>query len=248
LVHLRVASWNVLHRVHGLNWGEPAVAAFPEERPRTDGIATRVERLLSDGAQAVGLQEVSGDTLAELRRRLEGKHPVFAHRSPRLPRVRQGVSGLGDAAEFLVVIAADVRATLHRSGTFEGDPGKGFLAVDLGEGARFLCTHVSFGERSGAQLARLAEEGRLAPRGAVLVGDFNATVGAVAAGLGAGWALSELSGQGPTRVPASGKPGKVIDHLAAHRGNIREARVLDAEGLSDHHPISGLVEIEDSAP
>jgi hypothetical protein len=49
-------------------------------------------------------------------------------------------------------------------------------------------------------------------------------------------------------VPASGKPGKVIDHLAAHRGNIREARVLDAEGLSDHHPISGLVEIEDSAP
>jgi hypothetical protein len=244
MVALRVASWNVLHRVHGINWSEPAVAAFPEEPPRTDGIAARVERLLGDGVQAVGLQEVSGDTLAELRRRLEGKHLIFAHRSPRRPRVRQGgPSGLVDASEYLVVIATDPRATLHRAGAFEGDPGKGFLAVDLGEGVRFLCTHVSFGERSGEQLGLLAEEGRLAPKGAVLVGDFNANARAVAAGLGVGWVLSDLTGQGPTRVPAPGSPGKVIDHLAAHRGKIREARVLEAGDLSDHHPIAGWVEI-----
>jgi endonuclease/exonuclease/phosphatase family metal-dependent hydrolase len=202
MIELYVASWNVLHRIHGLNWGEPAVVAFPEEQPRIDGIAARVEQLLSDGVEAVGLQEVSGDVLAELRRRLEGKHLVFAHRSPRLPKMRQGgASGLRDVAEFLVVIAADPRATLHQAGAFESDPGKGFLAVELGEGVRFLCTHVSFGEPSRAQLGLLAEVGRFAPGGAVLVGDF------------------------------------------VHRGKIREVRVLDGAGFSDHHPIVGRVEI-----
>ena len=29
---LRVTTWNVLHRVHGLNWKEPAVARFSDER------------------------------------------------------------------------------------------------------------------------------------------------------------------------------------------------------------------------
>jgi endonuclease/exonuclease/phosphatase family metal-dependent hydrolase len=244
MIELRVASWNVLHRVHGLNWSEPAVAAFPEEQPRTEGIAARVERLLDEGAQAVGLQEVSGDMLAELRRRLEGKHFVFAHRSPRLPKMRQGgASGLDDGAEFLVVIVADPRATLHRAGAFESDPGKGFLAVDLGEGVRLVCTHVSFGERSRAQLGLLAEVGRLASQGAVLVGDFNARAREVAAGLGSGWILSDLSGQGPTRVATPEGSGKVIDHVAVHRGKIREARVLDGAGFSDHHPIVGRVEI-----
>ncbi|MCS6900765.1 MAG: endonuclease/exonuclease/phosphatase family protein [Polyangiaceae bacterium] len=240
---LRVASWNVLHRVHGLNWGESVVAAFPEEKPRIEGITARVRALLDDGVQAIGLQEVSGDLLAELRRALVGRGYLFAYRLPRLPRMRQeGPSGLVDVSEHLVVVAADPRTTLYRAKAFQEDHGKGFLGVNLGEGVRFLCTHVSFGARSRVQLGLLATEGSLAPVGAVLVGDFNAPMGAVAAGLGEGWMLSDLRGQGPTRVNVSGKQDKVIDHLAVHRGKIREARVMKAEGLSDHHLVIGVID------
>lgn len=234
----RVASWNVLHRVHGLNWGEPAIAAFPEERPRQEGIVARVRALLEEGVQAVGLQEVSGDLLGALREGLGGSVCVLGHRAPRLPRLRQeGPPGLDDASEYVAIVTVDPAATPGPASAFESDRGKGFFSVDLVGGTRFLSTHISFGPRAGDQIAQL-----LTAHPSVVVGDFNAPAGGVAAALGGAWTLADLSHQGPTRVAASGNPGKVIDHIAVHRGRVLEARVLDARGLSDHHPIVALIE------
>lgn len=36
--HVRVVTWNVLHRIHAENWSEGSVAAFPDEATRVDGI------------------------------------------------------------------------------------------------------------------------------------------------------------------------------------------------------------------
>ena len=117
---VRVTTWNVLHRVHASNWGEPAVKAFPDERVRAAAIAAKVERWLRDEDAVVCLQEVSGDLLATLRAARWGSVGLHDHRYPRVPRVRgEDAVALDDVHEHLVIlaqspftprVAADVRA------------------------------------------------------------------------------------------------------------------------------------------
>jgi endonuclease/exonuclease/phosphatase family metal-dependent hydrolase len=224
-----------------VNWKEAPVAAYPDEPVRIAAISARVAAWLEDGVDVVCLQEVSGDQLASLRRALGVEAHVFEHLYPRLPRLRDGGAPvLDDASEHLVTLVSSRGARQVGARTFDTDPGKGVLVVELDAGVRALNTHVSFGPRRDAQLLELAE-GATAAGGAVVVGDFNAPVDAVQAGLGPTFSLSDLRGQRATRVATAEHPGRVIDHIAVHRGVIESASVLDDEALSDHAPVAATV-------
>jgi endonuclease/exonuclease/phosphatase family metal-dependent hydrolase len=232
---LRVATWNVLHRVHGVNWSEAPIAAFPDERERIAEIARTVARWLAEGASVVCLQEVSGDQLAAVRSALGADDRVLSHCYPRVPRVRGAEpSPLVDASEHLVTVARVPSAVRADARTFD-DPGKGLLAADV-DGVALVNTHVSFGDRGAPQLARLAALAREARAGAIVLGDFNAPADVVRAALG-GPVLADVSGQGPTRIATAEHPGKVIDHVAVFRGRPERASILDVGGLSDHRPV-----------
>lgn len=232
-------TWNTLHRIHAVNWSEAPVASYPDERVRITAIADVIARWIASDVDAVCLQEVSGDQLAQLRRVLGGAQGagirVLDHVYPRIPRLRGGeTSELDDPTEHLVVVvkAADARVTTAR--TFDSDPGKGFLAVAIGGGATIIDTHVTFGDRGHAQLALLGEVARASGRSAIL-GDFNAPADVVRTGLGAGVAVSDV--QAVTRIATNEHAGKTIDHVAVIGGAIRSVSVLDGQGLSDHHPV-----------
>lgn len=236
---LRVLTWNVLHRIHAVNWGEAPVAAFPDERDRIAGIADAIAQWLATDVDAVCLQEVSGDQLAAVRRALDPGAHVFEHTYPRIPRLRRGGAPvLDDPTEHLVVIAKSPHARVREASTFDSDPGKGLLAVDLDDDVTLVCTHVSFGDRRAAQLERVARVARGAPGSAIVVGDFNATADVVARALGGDVAISDLSGQPPTRVPDENHlDGQTIDHVVIFGGSVASSTVLDAARLSDHRPV-----------
>jgi len=240
---VRIITWNVLHRVHAVNWSEAPVAAFPDELVRMEGIARRVGAWLAGEADVVCLQEVSGDQLALLRSSARGDVRVFEHLYPRLPRIRgEGGPVLTDATEHLVTLAATPEARELMGHTFASDPGKGFLVVTLGDEVRIVNAHVSFGaNRAAKQLARVVESA-VAP--AIVVGDFNASVEAVQADLGPTFRLSDLRGQPVTRIPTGDRPGRIIDHVAVAGGTIAQATVLDAELLSDHAPVAATVRLD----
>lgn len=242
---LRVTTWNVLHRVHAENWKEAPVTAFPDEAARIAGITERIDSWLAGDVDVVCLQEVSGDQLAALRGITRSDVHVLAHQYPRLPKMRsEAPCPLADPAEHLVVVVRGGVPTIADQQTFAEDPGKGFLAVTLVQGMVVISTHVSFGDRRAGQLALIARVGSQAPAGAVALGDFNATDAIVRSALGAQTSISDLSGQNPTRRPGGGHPGSVIDHVVAWRGTVRAARVLDCAGLSDHEPVTAIVEID----
>ena len=241
---VRVTTWNVLHRVHAVNWKEPPVLAFPDEQVRSAGISQRIATWLEAGIDVVCLQEVSGDQLASLRRVVGKGVQIFEHLYPRLPRVRGGGAPvLEDATEHLVTLVAARGARMVAAHTFQADPGKGMLVIELEDSIRVLNTHVSFGTRRDAQLALLVERATEATRGAIVLGDFNAPVDAVRAALGPSFDLSDLRGQRATRVATSEHPGRVIDHVAVQRGAIESATVLDDEALSDHAPVTATVQL-----
>lgn len=229
----RVTTWNVLHRIHGLNWSEAPIAQFPDERARIAAISQTVAQWLAEGVDVVCLQEVSGDQLSSLR--ALGAH-VFAHQYPRVPRLRaEGADGLVDRSEHLVTLVRAAGATQFDARTFESDPGKGFLAVELATGVAVINTHVSFGE-SGKRQLELLERVAKSREPVAVVGDFNAPVNEVSMGLGASFALSSVAS--PTRIATPQHPqGKIIDHVAVRGARIEAAHVLDAAGLSDHHPV-----------
>lgn len=236
---MRFTTWNVLHRVHALNWGEPSVSAFPDEGVRTEAIAEIVAGWLAGGVDVVCLQEVSGDQLARLREVVRAEAQVFTHCYPRVPRVRgegDADAGLDDPTEHLVMLVQGAEARLRTAQTFSSDRGKGLLAVDVGSDVLVVDTHVSWGPRGDTQLALLAETAAGASGAAVVLGDFNATVELVQAGLGDLFAPAEVTG--PTRIATSDVPGKTIDHVFVRGGTIVSAAVLDARGLSDHHPVT----------
>ncbi|HEY3445388.1 MAG TPA: endonuclease/exonuclease/phosphatase family protein [Myxococcales bacterium] len=238
---LRLTTWNVLHRVHAVNWGEDAVEAFPDEAVRIARIGEAVRRWLASGTSVVCLQEVSGDQLACLRACVGPGVAVLEHCYPRVPeRRRPGPALLADSTEHLVALSAVPDARAIESQTFPSDPGKGFLAVAVG-GARVIGTHVSFGSHRQQQLAALAAAARAGSGQAVLLGDFNAEADVVRAGLGEGFALADLADQPCTRVATRSSEAHTIDHVAVHRGQIVSARVLDGEGLSDHNPVHAVV-------
>lgn len=239
---LRVTTWNVLHRVHAVNWKEPEVEAFPDERGRIARITERVAAWLGAEADVVCLQEVSGDQLASLREAVSGAADVFEHRYPRVPRRRDGgAPELVDPTEHLVVLVASRGAHVLGARTFDTDPGKGFLAVEIAQGVVVIGTHVTYGPRGGDQIALLAETARARAGVVAIAGDWNAPADAVRAGLGEGFVVTSLEGQPATRSATAESPAQTIDHVAVIGGRLESPVVLDATGLSDHNPVSARV-------
>jgi endonuclease/exonuclease/phosphatase family metal-dependent hydrolase len=229
-----VLTWNLLHRVHAMNWDEEPVRAHPVEADRIARIADRVASFLQS-IEVVALQEVSGDQLARIRERLPPGASCLTHRYPRVPKRRDGSApDLEDPTEHLVLVSR-LPAQLHAAETFRTDPGKGFLAAVV-TGTIIIGTHVSFGERRDAQLARLRD---VAPA-AVILGDFNAGPDVVAAAF-AGASLSSSIDPSPTRIAHGEHAAVAIDHVVARGPSIASAEVLHCEGLSDHHPVRARI-------
>jgi endonuclease/exonuclease/phosphatase family metal-dependent hydrolase len=229
-----VLTWNLLHRVHAMNWDEEPVRAHPVEAERIRRIADRIATFLGT-VDVIAMQEVSGDQLACIRERLPARATCLVHRYPRVPKRRDG-SGpdLDDPTEHIVLVSRP-KAQLYAAETFPSDPGKGFLAAVV-EGTTIIATHVSFGERRDAQLARLRD----VAANAVILGDFNTGPDVVAAAF-AGASLSSSIDPRPTRTPHGEHAAVTIDHVVARGLSIAAAEVLHCEGLSDHHPVRARI-------
>lgn len=229
-----VVSWNVLHRIHAVNWSEPAIRQWSDERSRIGSIADFISATRAD---VVCLQEVSGDQLAMLRDVEEGA--LFATKYPRVPAFRRPTTeAMRDAAEYLVTIVRDPGARLVHAEAFPTDGGKGFQRVELANTVTVLNAHVSYGEKRNAQLARLASEAREAPGMAVVCGDFNADRVTCADALGEGFVVGvprEGLHTRPRQVPS--EKAQDIDHVFVRGGDVLEASVLDGEARSDHNPV-----------
>jgi endonuclease/exonuclease/phosphatase (EEP) superfamily protein YafD len=227
---ITVATWNVLHRVHAVNYGEETAARWPDEHQR---IAAVTALLAGRAEQVIALQEVSGDQLVSLRAGLPGR-AVHAFRYPRVPVPRRGPSPLRDRDEYLVLLMEEPG---WRAGAwaFDDDPGKGALVVHAA-GMLFASVHVSWSQRGPGQLARLAGlADAWTGYPVVLLGDFNADRAAVAAGLGSAFTVAwPPPGTRPTRPGASGTGPLFIDHVAARGARVSAMTVEDAGGLSDH--------------
>ena len=247
---MRIATWNVLHRVHAENYDEGVVAPFPDEAVRVAAIAARVAAQMAGGVLVVCLQEVSGDQLAALRTHLPAETQVFDAIYPRRPQPqRPHVGRLRDPTEHLVTVVASALPARHlESQVFPDDPGKGFLAVELGGGLAVFNTHVSFGDRREGQLGRLAAAARMRAA-SVLLGDFNTDLGSVAAGLGPDFAAATLPPGGlPTR-PRTQPQGQHqhIDHVLVRGASVSEAEVQPAGGLSDHNLVVATLAVIEAA-
>ena len=248
---LAVMTWNVLHRIHAVNWNEQPVAQFPDERERIAGITAFIARQLDAGIDVVCLQEVSGDQYAQLSQVLGQGAVFFAHRYPRIPQLRDQAaalkSPLADPSEYLIVIVAEKlakHAQQRASETFANDFGKGYLAVALEAGILVVDAHVTWGERGRMQLAALAS---LEGGAAIIAGDFNAELAVVTphfhGSVGSpAFSISNLAGQRHTRIATREKDSHTIDHIVVRTGRITTATVLDAAGLSDHNPVIATIE------
>ncbi len=228
---LIITTWNVLHHVHAVNWGELLPAL--DEPARIEAIARRVQELLRFSF-AVCLQEVSGDQL----RALQAAH-VCSFALPRVPHPRKGSSALGDPTEHLVVVSSLVPGQVVEQRAFATDPGKGFVAVQLDSGVVIISTHISYGERAAAQLAELAGWVRAQARPIVIGGDFNADRPSVMAALGPGFTVAPPPQESRPSRPRSAAAGKSqhIDHVIGHGVTTTETGVEDGGGLSDHNPV-----------
>ncbi|NSC25704.1 endonuclease/exonuclease/phosphatase family protein [Streptomyces albus subsp. chlorinus] len=231
---MTVASWNVLHRVHGENWDEDVLVRCPDESERIAAVTALLEER---DEQVIALQVVSGDQLAALRGALTGR-TVHALRYPRVPAPRRGICSLRDPGEYLVLLV-DGPSRQIAAESFENDLGKGALAVET-DGMLIVATHVSGNQRRTHQLARLAELAAT-PTGcpAVLLGDFNTGRATVASALGTGFAVVDLPPDAlPTRPHTSGSTSRWIDHVVVHGAGVSSAAVESTDGLSDHNLIS----------
>lgn len=236
---MRVVTWNVLHRIHALNWDEASVAAYPDESRRCDAIALQVAGWLRGDVDVVCLQEVSGDQLDAVRSAAGGAVHVAQHRHPREPRLRAAVpSPLRRPAEFLVTLTKLEHESVSAE-AFDEDGGKGVLVVRLSSGVTVLNTHVTFGAKRVAQLELLSAR-LVAP--SVLMGDFNAPLDVVMTEFGA-VSCSDLRGQLPTRFGKSASDGQHIDHVIGRGVRVVDARVLDVGAWSDHRPVVARVEL-----
>jgi endonuclease/exonuclease/phosphatase family metal-dependent hydrolase len=227
---LTVATWNVLHRIHGENWDEAVVRQWPDERARIAAITHTIAGL---DAQVIALQEVSGDQLESLRAL---PRTLLAFRYPRLPALRRGQPQLQSPAEYLVVLT-DGPADEVAAAAFASDPGKGLLAVRFGA-TTIVNTHVSFGAHSRSQLRRVAEVAVAAPGAAVVLGDFNVGLATVAEAFGAAFSVHDPGPALSSRPrPAGATKATTIDHVFVRGAAPLATTVLDVQGLSDHNPV-----------
>lgn len=229
-----VVSWNVLHRIHAVNWSEPTITRWTDERSRIGSIA---DFIAATAADVVCLQEVSGDQLAMLRDVDDGE--IFATKYPRVPRFRRVTTEvLRDPAEYLVTIVRGSRARLAQAEAFPSDGGKGFQRLVLANRGTVINTHVSFGDKRPDQLATLATVARVAPGLAVICGDFNADRATCTEDLGEGFVAAVPPAGLHTRPRATpGEKSQDIDHVFVRSGEAVEAAVLDCEARSDHNPV-----------
>jgi endonuclease/exonuclease/phosphatase family metal-dependent hydrolase len=228
-----VISWNVLHRVHAVNWDEPAIAAHPEERERIRAIAAW---LAANPADAQCLQEVSGDQLAAILE-VVPRERVHASMHPRVPKLFKGKRAtLADPHEYLVTIA---EGRLASATTFDDDKGKGFQIVELA-GGTVINVHAGWGDKHAGHCAQLAEAAWLRRGLVVMLGDFNADRATTLADLGSGFIASTLDKPTRPRQQPSEK-SETIDHVVVRNGVIAEAHVLDGVDLSDHRPVLARV-------
>ena len=238
---MKILSWNVLHRVHAETHTEKAVERWPDEAQRVRAVAGWLMNALTAGDFDVALlQEVSGDVLAALRAQFSARS-VLDHLYPRVPKRNSG--SLRDPREHLVVIAP-AGAKIVRTHTFENDPGKGFLMVQLASGPVVISTHLSWGPKAVPQLLLLSQVLRDAPGPVCLGGDFNADRDAVCRAIHEEAAISVFPEGSPcTRPRNSEGGGEDIDHLLCRGARLTEAHVLEHGGLSDHHPVGATLEL-----
>jgi endonuclease/exonuclease/phosphatase family metal-dependent hydrolase len=249
----QLTTWNVLHRIHAVNWNEAPVVKFPDERVRIAGITDFIATHLFPISTAIALQEVSGDQLASVRAAFEAKATILTHEYPRLPKLKQpsATTPLSNLKEYLVTIVPHPRSTrVIESETYESDPGKGFLSTLIDDKLLVINTHVSAGGRRDKQLARLVRATSNHSAVATL-GDFNtehdllhATLLTLAEAhsIMGGFTLTDLSAQPVTRVGSPGKSGHTIDHvISKHPLTIEPGTVIDAGGLSDHQPVTARI-------
>jgi endonuclease/exonuclease/phosphatase family metal-dependent hydrolase len=228
-----LVTWNVLHRIHAVNWQEPALAGHPDEAARIAAIAAW---LAGRRDQVICLQEVSGDQLAAVRA-LAGIS-VFAMKYPRTPRYYRNFEPLQltDPDEYLVTIVAGEGRGVGEA-TFPSDRGKGFLAVACA-GAVVINTHVSFGDKHAAQCKQIVDAAADHAGRVVVCGDFNADRTTCLARFPAFVAAALPADARPTRPRASAsEKSQNIDHVLVRGGKVAKADVLDGAGLSDHNPV-----------
>lgn len=237
---MQVLTWNVLHRVHAETHAEPVVLRWPNEERRVAEIVDYVTEALTECEVAL-LQEVSGDLLTALQARFHD-WTVLSHLYPRLPRQKVPSGAIADTSEHLVIIAPE-GTQLVRAETFENDAGKGFVQGLLPRGVTVMSTHVSWGEKRGAQLVLLSR--LLAESTAPLIvgGDFNAGRSVVVELLGKQGSVSVLpDGAPPTRPQADPNSSGDIDHFVVKGGRMTEVEVWPHRELSDHRPVVGVFE------
>lgn len=237
-------TWNVLHRVHAENYNEPTVTVWPDESARVKAIAALVlKAVTADACDLVLLQEVSGDVLAELRRRLPSTLKICSHQVPRHPTFkRPSQTVLLDASEHVVVIGP-TSLTPVRAQTAVDDSGKGLLAVQVTEGLFAISTHVSWGEKGVGQLQVLQALLQTLTGTVIIGGDFNTERTTVSAQLGENLTVTELAADSPrTRSNPDGE-GSDIDHLVCRGATWSDVHVVDHHGLSDHHPLLATLQL-----
>lgn len=233
---LAVVTWNVLHRIHAVNWNDEVIRTWSDEATRIAAIADFVAGCDAD---VVCLQEVSGDQLAALRDAEAGQ--LFATPYPRVPAYhrRTEPATLVDPVEFLVIVVRETGARLVTAEAFPTDAGKGFQRVELATGVTVVNTHVSYGDKRAAQLARILDDARAARGLTILCGDFNADRATCAALLGD--AFVPAIPRAPTiptrpRTEPTDK-SQDIDHVFIRDGAPIATQVLDGGGRSDHNPV-----------
>lgn len=233
---MRVVTWNVLHRIHAMNWSEPAIDAHPDEAARIAAITKRVIEL---DAGAVCLQEVSGDQLASLRAGMPDA-TFYVHTYPRVPRVyrAEGPSPLADSNEHLVTIMNRTPTRRSQSETYPTDKGKGFLLVETVDGLAIINTHVSYGDHHAAQCGQLVSYVR-SYAAVVIVGDFNEQRSVCRDQL-AGFTAGVPAVEKPTR-PRTDSKSDVIDHIFVAGCAASDVEVLPGRGLSDHNPVTAVI-------
>ncbi|WNG33868.1 endonuclease/exonuclease/phosphatase family protein [Archangium violaceum] len=238
---MKVLTWNVLHRVHAENYGEPAIQRWSDETERVRRVVDLVSKALRvDGFGAALLQEVSGDVLEALRDHLP-TWAVLDHPYPRMPRQKRPGAPMRDLSEHLVVVAPE-GSTVLRAQTFASDPGKGVLAVTLPSGLVIASTHVSWGPKGEAQLATLQELFHASSAPICLGGDFNAEREVLVRAFGAEVVVGTLPPGSPRTRPAEDATGGAdIDHLLVCRAELSDLRVLEHSELSDHRPVAATV-------
>ncbi len=232
---LKLVTWNVLHRIHAVNWKEHAVVVFPDETVRVRSVCARIAELDAD---VVCLQEVSAELLAVLRARADVQ--VFSHRYPRAPALRVVTSTpvLTAPEEYLVTLVREPGARVLEAESFANDGGKGALLVALADGVTVLNTHVTWGPPNVPQLELLES---LATGRCVVAGDFNAPAGLVHEAMGPSFSITALPEVTPTRLATHSHRGLIIDHVLVRGGTLVGAQVLTHHGESDHFPLQATV-------